>query len=390
MPKIGIFFDCVNGHLATRLMSGIFRYTETRPEIELLKSYRGIYLDRNTPVEDLRKADGFLAFSEKKFIDPVLELGIPTYNMSGSEILESGTVFDDIEVGRTALDYFQKKSLNSYACIHRSGDHSSRQRRIGFAEEAEKRGLRSVRLPLNMEESKEEYVEISEGFRSKVVQWLNQQQKPLGLFCADDYLARIVTEVCAMASILVPEEICILGVNNDPEQCLAHKPHVSSIDLDFESLAYQSMEHLIKKLDNIPSLGKTFLLPTGVVSRQSTDYIDSESQLIQRAIRWIKSQACEMIRAEDVSREIGVSRQYLNRKLKQEIGLTITDCIRREKIVHTKNLLSKTPLSLEKIVEQCGYSDLNQLLRQFRKETNTTPTQFRRNLVKKGTREEID
>lgn len=381
MPKIGIYFDAVMGHLATRLMVGIFRYTNTRPEIQLLKSSRGIYLDRNTPPSDLAKADGFLAFSEASTIGPILETKKPVYNMSGSEKREDGTVFDDDAVGRVALDYLHSKSLAAYGCIHRSGDHSSRLRRLAFADEASARGLNHSRLPFNMAELKEEYVEISDAFKSEVISWLNSQEKPFGLFCSDDFVARTVSDVCRAASILVPEEVCIIGVNNDPEQCLAQSPHLSSIDLDFESLAFHSMRHLIRDIDNQHSDDITYLRPLGVTSRQSTDYIDSDSQLIRRAIRWIKSQCCNMIHAEDVAQHLGVSRQYLNRKLKQEVGLTITDCIRREKIVHTKNLLSKTTLSLEKIVEQCGYSDLNQLLRQFRKEAGETPTQFRRKLV---------
>lgn len=380
MPKIGIFFDALEGHLSTRLMDGVFRYTESRPEIELLKWERGIYLDRNTPTEVLNGVDAFLAFSTGPTTQIVTQSGRPYINMSGCVKQDNPAIFDDTEVGRNALRYLYDKGLSSLACVHRSGDYSSRMRRIGFGKESDLFELNAQRLPLDIDEVRAEYVAITTPFEQKVTEWLQVLTKPCGLFCTDDYIARIIADVCKRSSILIPEEVCILGVNNDPEQCLGQSPHLSSIDLDFESLAYHSLEAIMRMLNDIPKTPSIILSPVGIISRQSTDYIDSESPIIKRTIRWIKLHSKEMIHAEDVSDALGVSRQYLNRKLKQELGLTLTDSIRREKIVHAKNALSKTQLPLESIVEQCGYSDLNQLLRQFRKETGETPTQFRRKL----------
>jgi LacI family transcriptional regulator len=375
--RIGIFFDAVVGHFATRLLSGVVQLMENHPEIQLVRSIRGIYLDRNTSLETLQRADGILAFCKHEIQEKLDQSGVPYLNMSGTETHEEGIRLDEAAISDLAFAHFQDRGLRQMGCVFCKQDVSSLNRRKSFRNHAEPSGQPYTELALDSDEFEREYMDPSLAFQRKVQSWFRQLEKPAGIFCTDDFIGSLFLRIGLQAGIKIPSEICLLGVNNNPEQCLIKSPHLSSVDLPFEALAYHSLDALLGQLLKLPSTPDLVLPPMGLIPRESTDYLDTESEMLRRAIRWIKKYAREPMGSEDVCRVLGVSRQYLNRKLKSELGLSITDVIRQEKLVHTKHLLVSTDSSLEAIVELCGYTDLNQLLRHFKKEMGITPTKFR-------------
>ena len=209
--------------------------------------------------------------------------------------------------------------------------------------------------------------------------WLKSLPKPTALFAAMDGRARQVLDACLDAGIAIPEEIAVLGVDDDPLICDATFPTLSSIQHNSEHMGYLLAEHLdLLMRGKRPKQRTLWVKPTRVESRRSTDASAITDPQVARALEYIWREAGhQAINVPDVVKLFGSSRRYAENRFKSVVGRTIMEEIRRVKLERVCALLTETSLSIGEIASQCDFARESHLAFLFRKQHDMTMSQYR-------------
>jgi LacI family transcriptional regulator len=212
-----------------------------------------------------------------------------------------------------------------------------------------------------------------------MVKWLNDLPKPVALFAANDDRARMVIEACKIADIHVPEEIAILGVDDDEHVCELSAPPLSSIALNTEHAGMTAA----KLLDFMMATGDEcdediILQPTHVTTRQSTNILAINDSEIAKAINYINNNARSLIQVDDVVSATCLGRRALEKRFRKHLKRSIYDEIANTQIQHIASMLVNTNMSVTQIANVMGYPSAKHLSRNFNKIKKMTPLQYRK------------
>jgi LacI family transcriptional regulator len=193
-----------------------------------------------------------------------------------------------------------------------------------------------------------------------------------------------VLNECLRLGISVPEEIAVLGCDNDVIDCELSPTPISSVALPLRRIGYEAarMVELYLSGGTLPTEAIR-LPPSGIVTRRSTDIIAVQDQSLARAVGYISAHAAEPINVSNVAKASGASRRYLERRFKTLLGRTPHEEILRVRVGLAKRLLSETQLPMTKIAESAGFTDSKMMCSAFGRDTGLTPTQFRRKIHSK-------
>lgn len=237
-------------------------------------------------------------------------------------------------------------------------------------------------------EGRECYIYVPRGKQSGVTwfteekrlgTWLKQLPKPTALLACNDDWGRLLAEVCRINDVHVPDDVAILGSDNDVHVCLQASPSLSSISLATETAGYAMAELLHTLMEKRKPAQCCFKVnPLTVVTRQSTDLIATDDANIVKAIRFIRSNTSSVINVLDVSRAAGLSRRVLQDRFEKVTGRTVIEELHHVRVAHIRKLLSETNLSVGEIAEACGYSSDAHIARFFARRTGMTPYEYRR------------
>lgn len=209
--------------------------------------------------------------------------------------------------------------------------------------------------------------------------WLKALPKPCGLMAAVDLRAKQVLDTCRTAGIRVPDEIAVVGVDNDATICENTTPTLSSVLPDFEGGGYLAAELLDRLLRGFQK--KPVYLSYGVrglVQRQSSMYLRQSDSLIASAIEFIRLNACAGITVPDVVQQMNVSRRYAERHFRAACGHSILDEIQHHRLERVCALLHGTNLPIREIGERCGYDTEIYLKVLFKKRFGLTMRDYRK------------
>jgi LacI family transcriptional regulator len=209
--------------------------------------------------------------------------------------------------------------------------------------------------------------------------WLKALPKPVALFTAMDGRARQVLDACLDVDIAVPEEVAVLGVDNDPLICDATFPTLSSIQYNSEHAGYLLAEHLDKLMrgQRLPPQVH-WMKPTRVVRRRSTDATAIADKQVARACEYIWREAGHRsLGVPEVVKLLGSSRRYAETRFKTAVGRTIMEEIRRVKLERVCALLKETTLPIGEIAQQCDFARESHLAFVFRTHHGMTMSEYR-------------
>lgn len=215
----------------------------------------------------------------------------------------------------------------------------------------------------------------------KLTEWLCELPKPIGIMAADDTMAHDLAGACLEAKIAVPEQVAIIGVNNDDLLCESAWPPLSSVEADYSRVGYHAakiLERLFAGETLKPNERLTRLPPLGVVQRQSTNILAVGNPDLAEAIRFIREHACDPCSVDDVLRHVPVGRRWLERQFLTQLSRTPHDEIVRVRIDKARALLLRPELGLLDIAQRCGYSAIANFHVAFKNLTQTTPAAYRR------------
>lgn len=304
--------------------------------------------------------------------EPSPEMRLPTHPLANCARL----LFDSRAVGKTAAEYFLERRYTCFAYVGDTRDlYWSRERQAGFGETVNAAGAScSVYGTLSSKERLDWAAE-----QPRMCTWLKTLSKPVALFAAMDGRARQVLDACMAADIAVPDEVSVLGVDDDPFICEATFPTLSSIQTNGQQAGFLLAEHLDAMMRSKRKRKQTFwVTPTRVVSRRSTEATAIPDKQIARALEFIwKEAGHQPIQVSDIVREIGASRRFAEIHFRNVVGRTIMEEIQRVKLERVCALLAETHLTIGDITRQCGFARESHLAFLFRKRFGLPMSHFR-------------
>jgi LacI family transcriptional regulator len=196
--------------------------------------------------------------------------------------------------------------------------------------------------------------------------------------CNDD-VARTLADICHMDHIQVPDQIAILGVDNDEHLCLSASPPLSSIALATERAGYETAALLMRLIVNPEMRPENVVVQsTHVITRQSTDVLTLEDPNIARALRFIRTNASRGIQVPELARIAGLSKRVMQDRFREYLKRTPLEEIHRCRAAHMAKLLIETNLTVSEIAEASGFSFDSHFARFFSKHSGMTPLAYRR------------
>jgi LacI family transcriptional regulator len=219
----------------------------------------------------------------------------------------------------------------------------------------------------------------AEDEQQAMAEWLAALPRPVGVLACNDDRGLEVLEACRRAGLHVPDEVAVIGVDNDEMLCGLSDPPLSSVDVGVERAGYEAAALLDRLMKGRPPPRKQlFLEPYGVVVRRSTEILKVDDPELEAMIRTIRARACEGIRVEDVIGDSGLSASTLNRRFHQLLGRGPKEEITRVRMEQAKRLLAETEQAVAEVAARCGFAELKHFSRAFRAWVGKTPSAYRR------------
>lgn len=324
--------------------------------------------------------DGIIAYVEEGYAAQLEELHLPVVDIANwapprrfPRVLP-----DDCAIGRLAAEHLMELGLHHFGVAGVMGSVFSELRQSSFTEVLHNAGF-AVDCAQESQHVLPEGVQAPPGVSPTTAAWLLHLPKPAGIFGTCDVAAADILEACRHLGIRVPEEICVLGADNDDLISRFTHPPLSSIALPSQKIGFQAALLLDQLMTGCqPPERPICLPPTGVVTRQSTNLLAIPDEDVLAAVRYIREHVHKGIGVEEVLKVVPVNRRYLERKFRQYVGRTPLQEIRRTRIEKAKELLSGTDLSMPAIARHSGFATAERLANVFHEETGVTPTQYRR------------
>lgn len=375
MIRVILLLDCASEH-DRKLLRGMVRYSkENGPWLFYRLSPDSRFGDDREEwvLKWARqwKADAIIGRWDDRKMSLLDDLDIPVVlqnNRSRSNVF-SNLTGDYDSTGKMAAQYFRKKLYTEYAFFGIKDIVWSEERCEGYRKEV-----------LNSKGHFYSYMEqITGDDREKIIGWLESLPKPLALFCCDDAHAQFVTETCKIAGIRVPEDIAILGVDDDDLLCGISDPPLSSVQMDVEMGGYMTCRLLHQNiLSGSREPFNVSIAPIGIKERASTSFLNLSDPHVLRLIKIIDEDYGKELKMDELLQTIPLSRRSIEMRFKKATGYTIYQYLLNVRVEHFAYLITTTDRSYVDIAYEVGFRDLSNVSRTFRKYKGCTPQEYRR------------
>jgi LacI family transcriptional regulator len=281
------------------------------------------------------------------------------------------------EAGRMAAEHLLEKGFRHYAFVGIHNRVWSDRREVGFVRRIAEADFRTevYRPPRR---KRDRHWGVEQGFLGD---WLKTLPKPLGLMACNDDRGREVLEACRAVKIHVPEEIAVIGVDNDSLLCDLASPPLSSVVFNAERGGYDAAALLERMMSGEERKPRRIVVePLYVVSRHSTDVLALDDPEVAAALRFIRRRAGLRVHVSEIAESVGLSRRTLEVRFQKSLGRSLNDEIQRLRLEKAKQLLSETDWPLSKVAELAGYADCSYLHQIFKRQVGMTPARFRRHV----------
>jgi LacI family transcriptional regulator len=369
MQRIGILIDFAGGY-GRDVLRGIMHVAQLHTDWEFVMP--PLYALTHKKMITPRHVDGVIAMVHDRRSSAVFQRArVPIVNTARTMSLARlhaarlhSVVPDDEAAGRMAYQYFRQRGFTHFGfCGHPTGDWSLARRRA-FVNCAQADGL-TCRCVEHADEVPQ--------------QWIAGLPRPTALFAANDRYAWHAIDACRAAGVRVPEDIAILGGDNDELIVDMVRPALSSIEMPGFRIGVEAARLLAELMaGHRVSTEPQLLAPVSVVSRSSTDIFAMDDEVVVEAIRFIRQNADKPIRIQDVLESIAVSRRNLERRFRKALRRSLLEEIRQAHLDRACRLLRETNLDMPTVARQSGFPSHVRFSTVFHASFNMAPTAFRR------------
>ncbi|MCW8849549.1 MAG: substrate-binding domain-containing protein, partial [Melioribacteraceae bacterium] len=211
--------------------------------------------------------------------------------------------------------------------------------------------------------------------------WLKNLPKPIGVMACNDDRGQHVLEACKIAEIHVPEELAVIGVDNDALICDLSDPPLTSIALNTLDAGFKTAELLDQMINGLEMDGQEIMVsPTHVVKRHSTDILAINDHNLITSLAYIKENYRDKITVSDILKVTSVNRRSLEGKFKIILGRSIMDEVKRLRIDQMCKLLIESDMSISEITALFTFTKIEHISRYFRQEKQISMREFRKRL----------
>lgn len=365
------------------ILRGIARYVREHGNWALYHEARS--LEESVPPWLVRwRGQGVIArIQNQKMARALRKTGLPTVDVLGV-VEEAGFPLvhvDDARIAEMAAQHLLERGFHHFGYFGIAGENWSQRRRDAFAKAVRDSGNWVGVYELGRRISRRGSWEKVE---DELARWVSRLPKPAGIMVCSDQRGVLVLEACRRAGVAVPDEVAVIGVDNDEPLCEVSNPPLSSIAANHELVGYQAAALLERLMHGeAPPSEPVLIRPAGVVQRLSSETLAIEDRHLAAALRFIRENACSGISVDQVARAAGLSRSVLQRRFHTMLRRTVHQEIIQARLKRACELLANTDLPLIEVAERAGFKHQEYLSAVLKKRLGQTPAQYRKSLLGK-------
>ncbi|MHC4477921.1 MAG: XylR family transcriptional regulator [Planctomycetota bacterium] len=327
------------------------------------------------------KADGIIARElSPRIREEIRSLGIPTVFhpvLNETPLAGAGNICGDhVGIGRSGAEHLLSLRLHHYAFCGLDDFFWSRKRAEGFREVIAREGFE----PLFYRYPKSKRQRSWRNEQRCLVDWLERLPKPVGLMACLDERAQDVMEACKQARLRIPDEVAIVGADNDELICELSNPPLSSVALNSVRAGYEAAELLDKLMTKKkkPRNRKVSVLATHVVARQSTSLMAVDDPQLVKALRFIQTHTYQPVCVDDVANTAGLSKRVLQNRFRDKLSCSVKGYIDRTRLERITQMLMDTNMPVSKVASELGFRGTEKITRFFKNAKGMSPLAYRR------------
>jgi LacI family transcriptional regulator len=378
IPRVILLVESSRGS-GRALLRGIANYAHDRGPWSFYWEPGG--LEKAWPALRHTEADGIILRDVEK-VDEVLASGLPGVVIGHRKSEIAGlinVVTDSQAIGTMCAEHLLECGFKHFGFCGYSEDplektvwsesrgefFGSRIRKAGFA------APRKYALSKTAENWPKE--------RQALADWLKALPKPVGLMACNDDCGHQVVEACKLAGLSVPDEVGVIGADNDEVVCGLTDPPLSSVAINFERAGYEAAAALDTLMRGSQSVAPRIIAAAPhIVTRRSTDFVAADEPHLRRALQFVRDHARTGVSVNEVAQAAGLSRRALEKHFRQALGRSILEEIRRVRTDHMARLLVETDLPVTDIADMLRFDDAHHFARYFRSGKQLTPLRYRK------------
>jgi len=364
-----------------RLTPSLIPFVRRQHDFRILSIHR--------PIEELRtlikelNPSALITEWLPEITESLLDLKIPTV-IADTDFQYPGVTsidVDDYQVGAEAARAFAQAGYQTFACLGNATPYSD-QRITGFCQELGDQ----VNVTIHLEEAFKE-ARYSEDFAQpsdELHSWLKSLPKPVGIFAVHDPLGRYLCGVCRQMGIRVPEDVAVIGANNDELVCGLSYPMLSSVSIPWDTIGATVGEAVRSILSGESHLQEPILVPAGsVVLRHSANHLAVEDQTLRRAMSYFSEHLLEPITIEVLCKDLHIARRGLEQKFREYFQSTPWEMLCKLRVTRAKQLLTETSHPVSIISELSGFNDPERMAVVFKRVEGMAPSAYRKGMRRK-------
>ena len=361
------------------LLSGIVRFMRMHDQWSVFLEQRDLW---KRPPSWLNEwcGDGIISrATTPRLLEAIARTGVPlvevTDRRGDSDLPQVRS--DDAAIGRIGAEHVIERGFRRFGfCGFKSEAWSTRRERA-FVEAVENRSQSACSCFNSTWHGPSARPWDAE--QESIVAWLKELVPPFAVMACNDVRGQHVIDACSELGLAVPEQVAVVGVDNDELLCRVCSPPLSSVVPNAEMVGFRAAEALARLMQGENVDEHTLeIKPLGVATRQSTDVVAIEDRDVAGALHFIRTHACRGLSVEEVVSNSAVSRSTLERQVRKYLGRTPQEEIRHVQIKRARELLLTTDLSAERIATLCGFEHPEYLHVVFKRITGMTTGEFRR------------
>lgn len=331
------------------------------------------------------RGDGIIArIEDRPMAARLRKLGCPVVDVLGQKKFNLIPSFDTdaAEVARMSVDFFLRAGFQHFAFIGYPGIPFSDARQAAFTRLLAER-KHAVLVPPGIQRAiSQNHIQAIEskgiGAETIIARWLREQPHPLAVLACNDVRAQQVLNGCREHGLRVPEQVAVMGVDNDDVLCSLCEPPLSSIEPDTDRIGYEAAELLAGLMEKRQAVrAAAHIPPARLIERASTDVVASDDPITVQAVRFIRSHVNRGIAVKDVLAHVGRSRTDLEQRFRRAFNSSVRREILRHRLERARTLLWETSFNLNKIAQQTGFSSAGHFCRLFQQQYRQSPTAYR-------------
>lgn len=366
-----------------RCMDGIKLYAQAKGGWHIFSSPPSLRGAEETAMNlhSLRgwKGDGIIiASNDKKELSLAGKMRTPVINLAGGladTCAIPRVMVNHYEAGGLAAEHLIDQGLSQLAYFGWKHLWYSEQRYRGFCDRAAAFGtechvlLRETAGDTNLSWTEQ---------MTALGHWLKSLPLPCGIFAMNDFWAQLLMEACSEVGLRMPEDIAVIGMDNNEIICEHSTPTLTSIGRSSKRVGYEAAALLDRMIMGEPDLPEEVLIsPSEIIFRESSDMLYCSDPLVRQAIEFMREHLREQFNMDTVAGHLGISKRKLERKFSEAVNSSPRQHLIKLRINHAKALIKREPdRTVQNIAQACGFSTMPTFYTSFQRLAGLSPAKF--------------